>query len=134
MGYKVTSRAMRRVIGDGGPSHNPAFQPVALIPVPPQNSSTDRGGRMRRHPTPVRSIALACLAAGLLLSGCGSISLPSLGTSSEPPPPMEAPPSAAMPSRYAPEEIIGRWGLASYHRPADRPRTEAQARGQCRNP
>ena len=88
---------------------------------------------MRRHPMPVRSVALACLAAGLLLSGCGSISLPTFGTSSEPPP-MEAPPAAVMPSRYAPEEVIGRWGLASYHRPADRPRTEAQARSQCRNP
>ena len=89
---------------------------------------------MRRHPMPVRSVALACLAAGLLLSGCSGISLPTFGTSSEPPPPMEPPPSAAMPSRYAPEEVIGRWGLASYHRPADRPRTEAQARSQCRNP
>jgi hypothetical protein len=88
---------------------------------------------MRRHPMPVRSVALACLAAGLLLSGCGSISLPGLGTSSEPPP-MEPPPSAATPSRYAPEEIIGRWGYASYHRDADRPRTEAQARSHCRSP
>jgi hypothetical protein len=29
------------------------------------------------------------------------------------------------------EEIVGRWGLASYHRDADRARTEVQAKDQC---
>jgi hypothetical protein len=47
---------------------------------------------------------------------------------------MEAPPAAALPSRYSSEEVVGRWGLAAYHREADRGRTEAQARSQCRNP
>jgi hypothetical protein len=39
-----------------------------------------------------------------------------------------------MPSRYTPEEVVGRWGLASYQRDADRARTENQARSQCRQP
>jgi hypothetical protein len=54
---------------------------------------------------------LAAAAASLLLAGCSGISLPTFGTSSEAPSPMEAP-AAALPSKYAPEEVIGRWGLA----------------------
>jgi hypothetical protein len=74
------------------------------------------------------------IAAGLLLAGCATANFPGFGGGGEPPP--EAGPAgvAALPSRYSPEEIVGRWGLASYHREADRGRTEAQARGQCRNP
>lgn len=34
----------------------------------------------------------------------------------------------------APEDLVGRWGFASYHKEADRVRTSAQARGQCGNP
>jgi hypothetical protein len=89
---------------------------------------------MRHYRTPLPPGVLVVLATGLLLAGCGTFSLPSFGPSSESPPPMEAPPAAAMPSRYSAEEVVGRWGLASYHREADRWRTEAQARSQCRNP
>jgi hypothetical protein len=47
----------------------------------------------------------------------------------------EAPPATPLPppSLHA-DEITGRWGYASYHRDADRPRTEAQARGLCNQP
>jgi hypothetical protein len=69
------------------------------------------------------------ILAGLALSGCTGMSLPSFGTS-EPPPPE----TASLPAKYQPEELIGRWGLAAYHRDPDRARTEAQARGQCRQP
>jgi hypothetical protein len=82
---------------------------------------------------PLPPAVLVSLGAVLLLSGCGTVSFPSFGTS-EAPPPMEAPPAAAMPSRYSPEELVGRWGTASYHREADRGRTEAQGRSACRNP
>jgi len=87
---------------------------------------------MRHNPTPLPSLTLAVLAAGLFLTGCTGISMPSFGTRSEPPPP--PPDAAAMPSKYTPEEMIGRWGLASYHKDADRARTETAARGLCRNP
>jgi hypothetical protein len=47
----------------------------------------------------------------------------------------EAPPATPLPPpSLRPDEITGRWGLASYHRDADRPRTEAAARGQCNQP
>jgi len=36
--------------------------------------------------------------------------------------------------RYKAEEIIGRWGIASYHQEADRARSEAAARAQCKRP
>ncbi len=39
-----------------------------------------------------------------------------------------------VPSTIRPDEIVGRWGLASYHKPDDRTRTEAAARGQCKQP
>jgi hypothetical protein len=31
----------------------------------------------------------------------------------------------------AAEDIVGRWGIAAFHKPEDRPRTEAAARNQC---
>ncbi len=80
---------------------------------------------------------LALFAALLAISGCTGMSMPSwpsFGSSSEPPPPPAAASGPEMPSRYTPEEIVGRWGFTSYHRDQDRPRTEAAARGQCRQP
>jgi hypothetical protein len=78
---------------------------------------------------------VALLAAVLALPGCTGMSMPSwpsFGSSSEPPPPPASAPE--MPSRYTPEEIVGRWGFTSYHRDQDRARTEAAARGQCKQP
>jgi len=83
---------------------------------------------MRHYPQP---LFIAVLAAGLVLSGCSNISLPSFsGGSSEPPPPA----ATSVPSKYAPEELIGRWGFTSYQNEADKARTITIARGQCRNP
>jgi hypothetical protein len=45
-----------------------------------------------------------------------------------------APATPLPPPSLRADEITGRWGLASYHRDADRPRTEAAARGQCNQP
>jgi len=39
-----------------------------------------------------------------------------------------------MPATIRPDEIVGRWGLASYQNPADRTRTEAAAKAQCKQP
>jgi hypothetical protein len=68
----------------------------------------------------------------LLLAGCSGGSLPSFGTSSEPPP--TAPAAAALPSKYSPEEFVGRWGFTSYQKESDRTRTINTARGLCRSP
>ncbi|MDF2811756.1 MAG: hypothetical protein K0S56_2787 [Microvirga sp.] len=42
-------------------------------------------------------------------------------------------PIAAAP-RIPAESVVGRWGLASYHRDTDRERTLKEARSQCNNP
>jgi hypothetical protein len=40
----------------------------------------------------------------------------------------------AGPPAFPPQDIVGRWGLAAYHKVEDRARTEAAARGQCNQP
>jgi hypothetical protein len=50
-------------------------------------------------------------------------------------PTVEEPAAAPeLPSTIRADEIVGRWGYAAYHKPEDRARTEAAARGQCKNP
>ncbi|MEZ5765122.1 MAG: hypothetical protein R3D69_13295 [Xanthobacteraceae bacterium] len=73
-------------------------------------------------------------AGGALLSGCGGgINMGGMfGGASSPPPP--DPPAAELPASIRADEIVGRWGLAAYHKPEDRARTEAAARNQCRQP
>ena len=88
---------------------------------------------MRHDPKPLRLVTLTVLAAGLLLGGCSNYSLPSFsGGSADTPPPLAG--AAAMPSKYASEEFVGRWGFTSYQKEADRARTINTARGLCRSP
>jgi hypothetical protein len=93
---------------------------------------------MRHHPKSPLIVTWAVLAAGLLLSGCGSFSMPSFGSSTSsdapPPPPGVGAAGGAMPSKYAAEEFVGRWGFTSYQKEADRARTINTARGLCRSP
>ena len=49
----------------------------------------------------------------------------------EPPPPPVIP---TLPPAFPPQDIVGNWGLAAYHREEDRVRTETNAAGQCRQP
>ena len=71
-------------------------------------------------------------ALAVFLGACGSFSLPSLtSSSSEPTGPAAAP---EVPASIRADEIVGRWGLASFQNPADRARTEAAARTQCKQP
>jgi hypothetical protein len=78
-------------------------------------------------------VTLASLAA-MLLAGCASqsISWGSLSGSSEPPPAQPA--ATLLPASIPAADLVGRWGLAAYHKEEDRARTEAAARGQCRQP
>jgi hypothetical protein len=73
----------------------------------------------------------AASALTILLGACSSMSLPSLSSSSAPEPEQAAP---EMPATIRADEIVGRWGLASFQNPNDRARTEAAARGQCKQP
>ena len=72
-------------------------------------------------------------ALTIFLGACSSMSLPSLSSSSSdiPPEPGVGP---EMPASIRSDEIVGRWGLASYQNPNDRARTENAARGQCKQP
>jgi len=59
--------------------------------------------------------------------------MPSFTSSEQPPPPAAPAGPVGQPSLHA-EDIVGRWGIASFHKPEDQPRTEAAARGQCNQP
>jgi hypothetical protein len=39
-----------------------------------------------------------------------------------------------LPPAFPPQDIVGRWGLAAYHKEEDRPRTEAAAVAGCKQP
>jgi hypothetical protein len=82
----------------------------------------------------VRTVANLGIASALtiFLGACGSMSLPSFSSSpSSAPEPGIAP---EMPATIRADEIVGRWGLASFQNPNDRARTEAAARAQCKQP
>jgi hypothetical protein len=70
------------------------------------------------------------LAAAALVSALAAILAGCMTTSPEPAP---APAAAARPSITS-EMLVGKWGLASYRKDADKARTEAQAREQCGKP
>ena len=91
---------------------------------------------MRQDPKFPRLIPLIVLAAGLMLGGCSGLnfSMPSFSGGDPDTPPPPPPGAAALPSKYAPEEFVGRWGFTSYQKEADRARTINTARGLCRSP
>ena len=82
------------------------------------------------------ALTLTLMAAALLVAGCsgGSLNLPGFSQPEAPPPPQVAAPVPTLPPAFPPQDIVGRWGLAAYHNVADRERTEAAARGQCKQP
>jgi hypothetical protein len=63
----------------------------------------------------------------LALAGCAT-------TSPQPPPAPEHVPVPTLPPAFPPQDIVGRWGLAAYHRDEDRPRIELAAANQCKQP
>lgn len=81
------------------------------------------------EPLSLRRPALAIQFCGLVLAlaGCGGGETlqPSAGNSAA---------SAPAPAGVSRDALVGRWGVASYHAEKDRKRTEAEARGQCRQP
>ena len=80
---------------------------------------------MRRLSPRLPSIlALAVLAVAL--AGCATTPSPT-----EPPPPAVTP---TLPPAFPPQDIVGRWGLAAYHKDEDRARTEAAALNACGQP
>lgn len=78
------------------------------------------------------NLGMAAMLA-VFLGACSSMSLPSFSSSS-PPPAAEPPPIPEMPASIRADELVGKWGLASYQNPNDRARTEAAAKAQCKQP
>src|ERR1700691_6142532 len=68
-----------------------------------------------------RGFAAAALGSALaaILAGC-------MTTTPEP-----APVQASARASITPDMLVGKWGLGSYGKDADRPRTEAQSREAC---
>lgn len=79
-----------------------------------------------------RTVANLGVASALtiFLAACGSMSLTSSSPTAAPEPGV----APEMPATIRADEIVGRWGLASYQDPKDRARTEAAARAQCKQP
>jgi len=74
--------------------------------------------------SPILSAAMLAMA----LAGCAT-------TSPTPPPEQAAPPvTPTLPPAFPPQDLVGRWGLAAYHVPTDRERTEAAALRACSQP
>ncbi|MFA6264753.1 MAG: hypothetical protein WC670_03430 [Pseudolabrys sp.] len=71
------------------------------------------------------ALVLGVLALGI--AGCST-------TPSAPPEPPPPPVVPTLPPAFPPQDIVGSWGLAAYHRDEDRLRTESMAVGQCRQP
>src|ERR671937_1332325 len=80
---------------------------------------------------PHRSAAV--LFGALALAGCTSFQSP-FHEEAASPPPAAAAVLPTLPPGFQPEEIVGRWGFASYHKEGDRARTEAAAKAQCNKP
>jgi hypothetical protein len=80
-----------------------------------------------------RNLGLVPVLA-LGLGACGSVGGFGGFGSSQPAVVQEPAVAPEMPASIRADEIVGRWGLASFQNPADRARTEAAARGQCKQP
>ena len=74
---------------------------------------------------------LVGILSALALAGCAG---GSLSGGSGQPEPAAAPAAPEIPATIRASEVVGRWGYASFHDAKDRPRTEANARGQCNHP
>jgi hypothetical protein len=77
-----------------------------------------------------------CIATGLFvglialaLAGCETTT-----TAVQPAAPAAPAVVPTLPPAFPPQDLVGRWGLAAYHKEADRERMVTAAGNQCRNP
>ncbi len=81
---------------------------------------------MRRRS--VRSTALLVCLFATAIAGCAT------NQPEQPPPPPTPQAVPILPPSFPAQDLVGRWGLAAYHREDDRARTVEAAANQCRNP
>jgi len=84
-----------------------------------------------------RTVARLSIVSALAVSlgACGSMSLGNFGFGSSQPAVAPEPGVAPeVPATIRAQELVGKWGFASYQNPADRARTEKQAAAQCKQP
>lgn len=79
----------------------------------------------------LRHLRLAASLAVLSAFALGACSTNPPAPEMQTPSPATAP---AIPSKYRPEELVGRWGYGAFHRDEDLARTTAAARAQCGQP
>jgi hypothetical protein len=85
------------------------------------------------HPYRLPRLTALVLALGLAACSTGGPQMPSIfGPAQEQPPQPTVVPT--LPPAFPPQDIVGRWGLAAYHKEEDRPRIEAAAANQCKQP
>jgi hypothetical protein len=81
------------------------------------------------------TLVMALLALGLTACSTSGPQMPSIfGPSQEQPPQPQPAVVPLLPPAFPPQDIVGRWGLAAYHKEDDRPRIEAAAANQCKQP
>ena len=85
---------------------------------------------MSRPDRPRHSTVLVFVLLALGLAGCATSPFSSGPAAPEPTP--EVVPT--LPPAFPPQDIVGRWGLAAYHKEDDRARIEAAAANQCQQP
>ena len=74
--------------------------------------------------------ALLALGPAFGLAGCATSPFSS-GPAAPEPSPAVVP---TLPPAFPPQDIVGRWGLAAYHKEEDRARIEVAAANQCQQP
>jgi hypothetical protein len=83
-----------------------------------------------RRPSMSTAIVLVLLALGL--AACAGTNFNPF--SSSPEQPQQMVPTPSLPPSFPPQDIVGRWGLAAYHKDEDRERIELAAASQCKQP
>lgn len=73
-------------------------------------------------------MGIACRGGALALGVLGAAFLAGCLTTQPPSAPVVAAPSVSS------DQLVGKWGLAAYHRDTDRPRTIKEALAQCNKP
>ena len=76
----------------------------------------------------LRLLASVVSLTAIMLAGCTTNTPP---VETQAPAPQTVP---SMPSKYRPEEFVGRWGYGAYHNESDLARTASAARAQCGQP